>query len=118
MAVIKALHHIWHDGERFTPGQVITNLDDETTKRLVESDAAFFVGHMDLYNELPESKNIDVADEENPREVIEENFTLEELKASAAEFKMKFPSNIKKQNLLDQIIAEGKEQSFLDLLED
>ncbi|MBG9548392.1 hypothetical protein [Cytobacillus firmus] len=122
MTVIKALHHIWHDGEKFTPGQVIQNLDRETAERLVKSDAALFVGQQELVlsQNAPVSGKITepVPEAEDLREVIEDNFTLEELKASADEFNMEFPANIKKKDLLNLIFEQEKEQLFLDLLED
>lgn len=120
MAVIKALHHIWHDGEKFKPGQVIQNLDTETAERLVKSDAALFVGQQELLmsnKPLPQKEESDSPGEDT-RQVIDDNFTLKELTSDAKLFGLDFPSNIQKSALIDLIIEEGKEQNFLDMLED
>lgn len=119
---IKSKHHIWHNGERFSPGDIINTLDLDTEKQLVQADAAFFVQET--------STSIDfigenVYKETNAREEksqewqdIDDNFTLEELKVEAERLEMKFPSSIKKKDLIAQIFAEVKQNEFLELLED
>lgn len=121
MPYIKANHHIWHNGEKFIPGQTIKNIDEKSAKRLVESDAAFFVDQQPLLlseNVPPKSPENTPSLEDDPREVINEEYNLEELKDTATSFGMDFPANTTKKALMDQIFTEGKEQQFIDLLED
>lgn len=120
MGAIKALHHIWHNGKKFTPGQVIQELDKETAERLVKSDAALFVGQQTLLvddNQLPNDPGGE-GEPEDPRQVINDNFTLKELTSEAKAIGLEFPSSIQKPDFIDLILKEGKTDHFLDMLED
>lgn len=55
---------------------------------------------------------------ESVEEILDLNFTLDELKDGAKEADLEFKSNISKANLIGLIIKSGKQNHFLDQLED
>lgn len=125
MPDIRAFHHILHDGKHYQPGDLVKGLNEKDARRLVDSDAANYLGYIESAEPetqvtvtTPPTPILEAVNHEDYRTLIDENYNLDELKDTAKEFKMVFPSNIKKPNLLDLIFEEEKEQKFIDMLED
>lgn len=137
--VLKARKRIKHDGEFYEPGDLIEGVEQFHAQRLVNLNAATFVGEsvsVDDEDDLkkPGEENnqndgdsddndgddlgglpgIDDLTDEEVIKLIDEHFKLELLKEEAASIGMEFAGNISKSKLIQQILNEEKEQYFLD----
>ncbi|WP_260288456.1 hypothetical protein [Peribacillus aracenensis] len=119
MRNIKAVAHIWHDGEKFKPGQVIPSMNEEVAKQLVKDRAAFFVDEtpFSIKDENQDSSKTtsSLDDSEDDFKVLDEAYTLDELKETAAGVDgVDFKGTISKKDLITLIIESGKIDEFFE----
>lgn len=126
--------NVLHSGTEYKSGAVISG-DDMSKKdieRLINSGAAVMTNdpvdeeskpEKSVDNESPEPAEDELqsaedlmSDDEVYKE-IDENFNHAELKREAEVLEMKFPGNISKKDLIDQILEEEKDDHFLDILD-
>lgn len=117
------LKRLRHNGERYEKDAFINEqeLDEQSAKRLlflnvIQKSFKDEDGE-EIVNENT-GLNPKIDDKETPGEILDLNFKLDELKEGAEELKLDFPGNIAKKKLIDLIVAEGKENYFLEQLED
>lgn len=136
---LKAIKRIKHNGEFYKPDELIKGVEKDHAQRLVNLNAATFVGESipvvdeDDLKKPGEEKNqsdgdsidndgddlgglpgIDDLTDEEVINLIDDHFKLEPLKEEAASIGMEFAGNISKSKLIQQILDEEKEQHFLD----
>lgn len=136
---LKARKRIKHNGEFYEPGDLIKGVEQTHAQRLVNLNAATFVGESFSVNDeedlkVPGEENnqndgdsndndgddlgglpgIEDLTDEEVTNLIDEHFKLDPLKEEAASIGMEFAGNISKSKLIQQILAEEKEQHFLD----
>ena len=118
-----ALKRLKHNGERYEKGAFIDGqeLDEQSAKRLLFLNV--------IQKSFREEGNDEVVDEnsglnpsinvkETTEEILDLNFKLDELKEGAEELNIDFPGNIAKKKLIDLIVEQGKQDYFLEQLED
>ena len=117
------LKRLKHNGARYEKGAFIDEqeLDEQSVKRLLflnviqksfkDEDGAEVVDENAGLNPR-------IDDEETTEEILDSNFKLDELKEGAEELSISFPGNIAKKKLIDLIVEQGKQDYFLEQLED
>lgn len=136
---LKVHKSIKHNGVIYMPGEVIEGVEKTHARRLVNLNAAIFIGESiqshnddDLGNPGKENKlktgdsndendddlgglpGIDELTDEEVINLIDDHFKLDLLKEEATSIGMEFAGNISKTKLIQQILDEEKEQHFLD----
>lgn len=136
---LKARKRIKHNGEFYEPGELIEGVEQNHAQRLVNLNAATFVGESvsvddedDLKKPGEENNQNDGDSDDNDGDdlsglpgiedltddevinLIDKHFKLDPLKEEAASIGMEFAGNISKLKLIQQILDEEKEQHFLD----
>ena len=128
--------NVLHSGTEYKSGAVISGEDmsKKDIERLIDSGAAVVTNDpvdattaketekpvvietpAPAENELQSAEDL-LTDEEVYKE-IDEAFNHAELKREAEVLGMKFPGNISKKDLIDQILKEEKDDHFLDVLD-
>lgn len=136
---LKAIKRIKHNGKVYEPGKEIKGVEQAHAQRLVNLNAATFVGESipvadeDDLKKPGEEKNqndgnpidndvddlgglpgIEDLTDDEVINLIDDHFKLDLLKEEAASIGMEFAGNISKSKLIQQILDEEKEQHFLD----
>ena len=112
-----------HDGVQYKKGDFINAevLDEQSTKRLLFLNAISKAFKED--DIIPDQSDADIIppnadDSETVEETLDINFDLDELKAGAKECGLTFAAKLGKAKLIALIVENGKQDYFLDQLED
>ena len=92
--------NVRHNGKSYNSGDVISDIKEKDAKRLIDLGVAFFDGEK-------------VTNRTDYAELLDDEFTATELKEAAKEAGLEFPGNISKENLIKQIVKEGKAEQFI-----
>ncbi|MGE6379554.1 hypothetical protein [Peribacillus muralis] len=108
-----------HNGETFLVGDIIENIKQVEAKRLVDLGVASFVREIPSLseNEVPGSDQdiSPVHDPEEDYQALDEAYTLEDLKETAAGVEgLDFKGTISKKDLIALIIKSGKIDEFFE----
>ena len=118
-----ALKRLKHNGERYEKGAFIDGqeLDEQSAKRLLFLNVIQKSFKEEGSGEVVDENaglNPSISVKETTEEILDLNFKLDELKEGAEELKIDFPGNIAKKKLIDLIVEKGKQDYFLEQLED
>lgn len=117
------LKRLRHNGERYEKDAFINeqDLDEQSAKRLLFLKVirkSFREEDGDEIVDENSGLNPNINANETTEETLDLNFKLDELKEGAEELNIDFPGNIAKKKLIDLIVAQGKENYFLEQLEE
>lgn len=117
------LKRLRHNGERYEKDAFINeqDLDEQSAKRLLFLNVIRKSFREEDGNEIVDENsglNPNINVNETTEETLDLNFKLDELKEGAEELNIDFPGNIAKKKLIDLIVAQGKENYFLEQLEE
>ena len=118
-----ALKRLKHNGERYEKGAFIDGqeLDEQSAKRLLFLNVIQKSFKEESSGEVVDENsglNPNISVKETTEEILDLNFKLDELKEGAEELNIDFPGNIAKKKLIDLIVEQGKQDYFLEQLED
>ncbi len=111
--------NVRHNGKNYLVGETIEKIKKDEAQRLVDLGVAFFTHGIspsygkDVIN-LDNVGEIHPVDDEDPAKLLDESYSYEDLKETAAAVGLEFKGNIGKKSLIALIVEQNKVDDFFE----